>query len=251
MGGLTVRREGADGATVYVGFNRPDRRNAYDTEVMSELDQLLKELSLDDGVGCLVLHGDARSFCSGGDLAEVLALAEQGAGALRDGWFAPLLRLNQRLLTFPSPTVAAVAGYALAGGLELALCCDFLVVADEAKLGDQHINVGLVPGGGATVTLVDRVGAQRAKELMLTGRRLTGTEAVDIGLALWSAPADRFDDEVAAFAASLAGKRRTASQQIKLLVGPRVDLDAMREEQYVAARDLAGAEMLGVLRGFG
>ncbi|HEY0639907.1 MAG TPA: enoyl-CoA hydratase/isomerase family protein [Pseudonocardiaceae bacterium] len=248
MGGLTERR---DGDVVYLGFNRPDRRNAYDSSVMAELDGRLRELALDTSVGALVLHGDERSFCSGGDLDEVRGLAEQGAAALREGWFGPLLRLNQRLLTFPSPTVAAVAGYALAGGLELALCCDFLVVSEAAKLGDQHINVGLVPGGGATETLVARVGAQRAKELMLTGRRLTGVEAVDIGLALWSAPAERFDAEVAAFATGLAAKRRVASQQIKLLVGPRVSIDALREEQDVAARDLAGDEMLAVLRGLG
>src|SRR5690606_37044251 len=119
--GITFRRRED---VVYLGFDRPDKRNAYNRAVLDALDERLREIAADPSVGCVVLHGDDTAFCSGGDLREVLDLAEQGADALREGWFAPLLRVTQRLATLPAPTVAAVRGLALAGGLELALCCD-------------------------------------------------------------------------------------------------------------------------------
>lgn len=245
---LTLRR--AEGAA-HVGINRPEKRNAYNRAVVAELDGLLEALATDDDVRCVVLHGDERAFCSGGDLLEVRALADQGALALRDGWFAPLLRLTQRLLTFPAPTIAAVRGLALAGGLELACCCDFIVTTDEAQLGDQHINAGLIPGGGATDLLARRVGKQRAKELMLTGRRVRGQEAVAIGLALWSEPDDEFDARLSAFVGSITGKRDEALRAIKLLVGPDADVVALRREQEVAARDMSGDEVRALLHSFG
>lgn len=239
------------GAVAYVGLNRPEKRNAYNRAVIQELDALLRELTTDDAVRCVVLHGDERAFCSGGDLVEVRALAEAGASALREQWFAPLLRVSQRLLTFPAPTVAAVRGMALAGGLELACCCDFIVATDEASLGDQHLNAGLIPGGGATDLLARRVGPQRAKELIMTGRRVSGAEAAAIGLALWSAPAGEFDARLEEFVGSLTDKRDEALRAVKLLAGPDVDLDAIRREQELAARDMSGEAVRTILRGFG
>lgn len=239
------------GDVAYLGFDRPDTRNAYNRAVMEALDQRLREIAVDPSIGCVVLHGDERAFCSGGDLREVLELAEQGADALREGWFEPLLRVTQRLATLPMPTVAAVRGLALAGGLELALCCDLLIVADDARLGDQHINAGLIPGGGATDTLVRRIGAQRAKHLMLTGRRVSGREAAEIGLALWSAPAENFDAEMEGLTSELAAKRKEAARAIKLLVGPDLDPEAVRREQDAAAYDMSGETVLDQLRSFG
>lgn len=245
---LTIRR--AHGA-VWVGFNRPDKRNAYNRAVMTELDRTLRELTTDTDMRCLVLHGDEGSFCSGGDLSEVRELADQGPRALKEKWFAPLLALSQRILTFPMPTIAAVRGLALAGGLELACCCDFIVTTEEAKLGDQHINAGLIPGGGATDLLARRIGPQRAKELMLTGRRLQGTEAAEIGLALWSAPEGEFERRLAAFVDSLTSKRHDALAAIKLLMGPTADPAALRRESEVAARDMSGPDVRQLLHSFG
>lgn len=243
--------EKREGAIVYLGFNRPDKRNAYNMESIATLNSKLTELSRDKNIGTLILHGDARAFCSGGDLIEVKALAEEGAAALRDSWFRPLMEMTRRLVTFPVPTIAAVRGAALAGGLEIALCCDFLVVTDDAKIGDQHINHGLIPGGGATETLVNRIGAQKAKDLILTGRRISGAEAAKIGLALWSVPDENFDEALNKFAQEISEKRREASRLVKMLIGPEHDFDGIAQEQDVAAYDMSGDEILTVLRGFG
>lgn len=245
---LIERREGS---AVFIGFNRPEKRNAYNTEVIAALNARLRELSHDKEISVLILHGDAKAFCSGGDLKEVRTLAEAGAEALRDGWFKPLLEMTKRLVTFPVPTVAAVRGAALAGGLEIALCCDFLVATDEAKIGDQHINHGLIPGGGATETLVNRIGIQRAKDLILTGRRVSGVEAARIGLALWSVPDSEFDAALSTFVKEISDKRREALRLVKMLIGPEHDFDGISREQDVAARDMSGDEILTVLRGFG
>jgi enoyl-CoA hydratase/carnithine racemase len=245
---LNERREGD---VVYLGFNRPEKRNAYNMGLIEALNEALTRLGRDGSLRCLVLHGDDRAFCSGGDLTEVLELAEQGPEALRTSWFEPLLEMSRRLMTFPAPTVAAVRGAALAGGLEIALCCDLLVTVDTARLGDQHINHGLIPGGGATETLVRRVGAQRAKHLILSGRRISGADAAEIGLALWSTPEEKFDQELTQLVSELAGKRGEAARLVKMLIGPEHDHEGIQREQLVAARDMSGEEMLTVLRGFG
>jgi len=235
----------------HVSFNRPDKRNAYNRETLAALQVVLKDVATDPDVGALVLQGVGGTFCSGGDLKDVRELAHEGPDALHSGWFEPLFELIQRLSTLPVPTVAAVRGMALAGGLEFALCCDFIVVSDEAKLGDQHINAGLIPGGGATQLLTSRIGRQRALDLMLTGRRVKGAEAAEIGLALWSAPDSEFDDRLSTFVASLIDKRRQATEAIKLLVGPRINLDGIREEQAVAVRDMTSPDTLALLDSFG
>ena len=249
MSNLLIERR--EGAIVYLGFNRPDKRNAYNIELIAELNSKLRQLSRDKEIGVLILHGDAKAFCSGGDLKEVRTLAEIGAEALRDQWFQPLMEMTRRLVTFPVPTIAAIRGAALAGGLEIALCCDFLVATDDAKIGDQHINHGLIPGGGATETIVNRIGPQRAKDLILTGRRISGTEAARIGLALWSVPEETFDEALNAFAVQLSDKRREASRLVKMLIGPEHDFDGIAQEQDVAAYDMSGDEILTILRGFG
>jgi enoyl-CoA hydratase/carnithine racemase len=161
------------------------------------------------------------------------------------------MEMTRRLVTFPVPTIAAIRGAALAGGLEIAMCCDFLVATDDAKIGDQHINHGLIPGGGATETIVNRIGSQRAKDLILTGRRISGTEAARIGLALWSVPDESFDEALNTFAVQLSDKRREASRLVKMLIGPEHDFDGIAQEQDVAAYDMSGDEILTILRGFG
>jgi enoyl-CoA hydratase len=126
--------------------------------------------------------------------------------------------LNQcflQLEELPVPTIALVHGFALAGGLELVLACDMAIVAEDARLGDQHANFGLMPGGGSTQRLPRRVGLPRAMELLTTGRWLTGPESVEWGLALRSVPIERLDQELEGLLASLRGKSRTGLGWIK------------------------------------
>lgn len=234
-----------------VGLNRPSKRNAYNRAMLARLDEVLASLADREDVGVVVLFGQAGTFCSGGDLIEVRGLAHGGQDELQDGWFAPLYGVTRRLTSLPVPTVAAVRGLALAGGLELAMCCDFIVTSDEARLGDQHINAGLIPGGGATQLLAERVGRQRAMELILTGRRVRGQEAVSIGLALWSAAEEEFDKRLDAFLSMLTAKRPAAMEAVKLLMSRTFDLEDVRAEMAVAVRDMTSPPTLELLDSFG
>ena len=140
------------------------------------------------------------------------------------------------------PTVAVVQGFALAGGLELAMACDMTIVSNEAKLGDQHANFGLMPGGGSTQRLPRRIGMQRAMELLTTGRWLTGPEAVDWGLALRSTDEANLNAELESILSSLRDKSRESLSWIKsitrqgrdLSVNSGIQLESSAFVQYLA-----------------
>jgi enoyl-CoA hydratase len=124
----------------------------------------------------------------------------------------------------PVPTIALVQGFALAGGLELALACDMVIAAEDARLGDQHANFGLMPGGGSTQRLPRRIGMQRAMELLTSGRWLLGQEAADWGLVLRAVPAEALDEELEKLLASLRSKSRTGLSWIKSITQRGKDL---------------------------
>jgi enoyl-CoA hydratase/carnithine racemase len=190
-----------------IRLNRPDAMNALSPELLGEFLQAVAEIGQDQSVKALVVRGEGRAFCAGADLI------------FFDSVFDDLARLNSyvqllnrcllQLEELPVPTIALVHGFALAGGLELVLACDMAIVADDARLGDQHANYGLMPGGGSTQRLPRRVGMPRAMELLTTGRWLSGPESVEWGLALRSVPAQRIDEELEGLLASLRSKSRT------------------------------------------
>jgi enoyl-CoA hydratase/carnithine racemase len=175
--------------------------------LLREFNQAIAEVGQDQGIKALVVRGEGRAFCAGADLI------------FFDSVFDDLAQLNSyiyllnqcflQLEDLPVPTIAVVHGFALAGGLELLLACDMAIVADDARLGDQHANFGLMPGGGSTQRLPRRVGMPRAMELLTTGRWLSGPEAVEWGLALRSVPAQQLDEELEGLLAALRGKSRT------------------------------------------
>src|SRR5262249_3174100 len=150
-----------------------------------------------------------RAFSAGVDLKELQGehMMEDAGKHLR--FTARLRDLFLRVENLPVPVIAAVRGYALAGGLELALCCDIILCADDAQLGDQHPHLPLIAGAGGTQRLPRRIGPQRAAELLFTGRRLSGPEAVAYGLALRSYPPDELVAGVEALVDQLRGKSRT------------------------------------------
>jgi len=190
----------------YATFNRPKALNAIDEEVLADLTDLLQRVAHDHGVKALVFGGSGEVFSVGLDLG-LLQKAFADTTYFRD----VLERFKSVLLgieALPVPVVAAVNGLARAGGFELALACDLVLIADEAKIGDTHLAFGILPGGGASQRLPRLIGRQRARDLILTGRWIMGPEAVSLGLALRSVPRASLAGEVE----ELAGRFRSLSR---------------------------------------
>jgi enoyl-CoA hydratase len=162
---VSVERDGAVGL---VRLNRPEERNLLTAKVMEVLVESVEELDADTGVRCVVIAGGKDSFAAGGDMAD--ADSEDAADLWR--------RLREPL----TPMVAAVSGYALGGGWELALGCDLVIASENAEFGQPEIMLGLIPGAGATQRLTRTIGRQRTMELVLTGRRIAASEALSLGL---------------------------------------------------------------------
>lgn len=192
-----------DGAVAEIRFNRPDRLNAVTQLLYDELDQALSRADQDPDVRVVVLTGQGRAFCVGADMKE------HKAGRTpfdRRQYLLGQQVVCRRLMTQSKPVIAAVNGYALGAGAEMAIACDFMLMADDAQIGLPEISIGNYLGGGVTWLLPRLVGLARARELVFMGDRIDGPQAVRIGLASRSWPADRFMEEVRAFAAQLAGK---------------------------------------------
>jgi enoyl-CoA hydratase/carnithine racemase len=171
-----VLRQDADGIAVLT-LNRPQALNALSPDLFVELRGHIEDIARAvDAVGCVILHGEGRSFCAGNDLKAIKA----GEGELPPDFQETTVDL---LAGLPQPTIAAVQGHCYTGGLELALACDLLIAADSAKFADTHGKWGLTPRWGMSQRLPRRVGPLKAKEMMFTGRVVPGEEAAAIGLA--------------------------------------------------------------------
>ena len=196
-----------------LSLNRPDALNALSVELLNEFYEATLQVKADQSVKALLIRGEGRAFCAGADLLYFESI-------LDDLQFMPeyvnlLNKCLSQLELLPVPTIALVQGFALAGGLELMLACDMAIVAEDARIGDQHANYGLMPGGGSTQRLPRRVGLQRAMELLTPGRWLSGIEAVDWGLALKAASIDSLEEVVATLLDSLRNKSRVGLSMIK------------------------------------
>ncbi len=179
-----------------ITLNRPDALNAITPTMLGELNVAVAALSADDGVHAIVLTGSGRAFSAGVDLKSL------GARTIDNGCVGDILDVPARALTTalaaaPKPVIAAVNGFCFTGALELALACDIILVAAEAKLGDTHAKFGLRPTWGMSQRLPKLVGLARARELSFTARMISGQEAFDIGLAARVAPRDDFADALA------------------------------------------------------
>jgi len=171
------------GAVGIARLNRPDARNAHSPELMEELATLLEGWDEDPGVGCTVIAGDDEWFAAG---ADIKAMATR---SFQDVLTPPSARFWPRLAALRTPLVAAVSGYALGGGCELALACDMIVASESAEFGQPEILLGIIPGGGGTQRLARVMGKQKAMEIVLTGRRITAAEAERLGIVNTVAPA--------------------------------------------------------------
>jgi enoyl-CoA hydratase len=200
---ITTREEPI--ATVQI--NRPDVLNALNEEVLDELVKALTALDDDDAIRCIVLTGNERAFAAGADIKENFVTA------------TPVSMLKQDLTTrweairrIRTPIIAAVSGYALGGGCELAMICDIVVASETAQFGQPEINLGIIPGAGGTQRLTRTVGKYRANELILTGRRIKADEAKAIGLAAQVFPAASWLDDAKALARTIAEKPPVAAR---------------------------------------
>jgi enoyl-CoA hydratase len=192
-----------------VRFNRPKELNALNTFLMEELVNALEAFDRDPAVGCLVITGSERAFAAGADIKEMA-----GASAVD-----MLLRDNiarwDRLRRVKKPIIAAVSGFCLGGGCELAMACDLIVASESARFGQPEINLGVMPGAGGTQRLTRAVGKAIAMEMVLNGRYLSADEAARFGLVNRVVPVEVYLDEALALAQSIAARARLAVRLAK------------------------------------
>lgn len=213
-----------------ITIDRPEQRNAIDMATHAELERLWPDLAGDKDVRAIILTGAGRHFSTGGDIEAMATRAANGEAFDHALSIAPATRrLFTNILDTPQPIIAAVNGHATGLGATLALFADICVIAEEAKFGDTHVDVGLVAGDGGAVIWPLLIGANRAKELLMRATLLSGREAFDLGLANHLAPADEVLDKAKALAAELAAKPPLAVQWTKLSVNRtiRAQLDAV------------------------
>jgi enoyl-CoA hydratase len=194
-----------------IRFHRPTVRNALCEDMVKEFAAALDCFEADDSVGAIVVTGDERAFAAGADINEMAKIDSFASSYLSDfnggAWI--------RLTSCRKPTIAAVAGYALGGGCELALMCDFILAADTAKFGQLEVTVGLMPGGGGTQRLARFIGKSKAMEMCLSGRSMDAIEAERAGLVSRVLPADELLDEAIATARRIARLSRPVVMMIK------------------------------------
>jgi enoyl-CoA hydratase len=207
-------------ASALVTFDRPDTLNAVNAAVLDDLEATLGTLEAAADLRVVVLTGAGRAFVGGGDIAHMAALApDEGERFVYRG--QAVLRRLERL---PLVTIAALNGFALGGGLEIALACDLRVAAETAELGLPEVTVGLIPGWGGTQRLVRLVGRGVAKELILTGRRVGAAEARELGIVNRVVPAPGLLDACRELAAQLRRPSSLAVRQAKKAIDEGADL---------------------------
>ena len=178
-----------------ITLNRPKALNALNDALMDELGDALAKFDADDNIGCLVITGNEKAFAAGADI-----------GAMKDWSYMDVYRSGyitrnwERIRTVRKPVIAAVAGFALGGGCELAMMCDFTIAAETAKFGQPEIKLGVIPGAGGTQRLPRAVGKAKAMDLVLTGRMMDAAEAERAGLVSRVVAADKLLDEALAAA---------------------------------------------------
>jgi enoyl-CoA hydratase/carnithine racemase len=201
--------------SLWIRLNRPDAMNSLTPEVLQAIDKGLDQALESTDVMTVVLTGTGRAFCAGADLKYVRGqLGENGTSA----FLAGVLRTMSRLDRFPKPVIASLNGITLAGGLELVLCCDLVIAAQSAKIGDAHANYGLLPGGGGSVRLPRVIGPTRAKYLLYTGEFVSAEDMREAGLVNQVVDDSQLDAATQKVADTIATKSPLGLQRMKALV---------------------------------
>jgi enoyl-CoA hydratase len=193
-----------------IRLNRPEALNALSDALMDEIAATVEAFESDAGIGCIVITGSEKAFAAGADIA---AMKEWG---YMDVYKADFISRNlDRVARCRKPVIAAVAGFALGGGCELAMMCDFIIAAENARFGQPEIKLGVLPGAGGTQRLPRAIGKAKAMEMSLTGRLMDAAEAERCGLVARIVPTDKLLDEALATAAAIAGYSLPVAMMIK------------------------------------
>ncbi len=198
------------GAVGVITLNRPKLLNALSFGVFREIAAAVDDLEADDRIGCILLTGSEKAFAAGADIREMQPKT------FVDMFGSDFIAIGgNRVATCRKPTIAAVSGYALGGGCELAMMCDIIIAADTAKFGQPEITLGTIPGLGGTQRLTRAVGKSKAMDLCLTGRMMDAAEAERSGLVSRMVPPDRLMDEALAMAEKIAAMSHPAAAMAK------------------------------------
>ena len=206
-----------------ITINRPEVLNALNLQVLKELDTMLDEVEGNKDIYVLVITGAGRAFVAGADIGEMAHYSAAEAKSFSRHGNSIMLRLTR----FPRPVIAAVNGYALGGGCELAMSCDIRIGSDKAKFGMPEVGLGITPGFGGTQRMARLIGMGRAKELLYTARKVKAPEALAIGLVQGVYPVEQLMEETLKMAARIAGNAPIAVRATKKAVndGLQVDMD--------------------------
>jgi len=198
-----------DGHVATLQMDRPKALNALNSDMMKEVAHALADLQADDDIGCVILTGNEKAFAAGADIKE-----------MQDNDYLDIYKTDgfvnhSAIERFRKPIIAAVAGYALGGGCEIAMMCDFIIAADNAKFGQPEINLGVIPGIGGTQRLTKAVGKAKAMDLCLTGRMMDAEEAERAGLVARIVPLDALMDTAKEAATKIASQSQPIAMMAK------------------------------------
>ena len=211
-----------DGAVATIQLHRPEKKNSLNGEMRDELTRLLDDLARKPAIRALVITGNDEIFCAGADISEMGGPANAEASYHHAREFQILF---DRVESLPQPVIAAVSGYALGGGCELALAADFRIASESAKFGLPEIKIGAFPGGGGTQRLTRLIGIAKAKEMILLGDPIGAQEALAIGLVMKVMSKEMYLTEATSLAAKLAALPRLALQASKMLINRSQEID--------------------------
>jgi enoyl-CoA hydratase len=189
-----------EGSTALITFNRPEKRNALNEKLSREIESALLSAEADPAVKAIILTGGMKFFISGADIEFLSGKGEELTPHRMYETHFKTQSLYRTLSSLPKPTIAAIAGYALGGGLELALCCDFRIAAKNTRLGVPEIKLGILPGAGGTQRLSRLIGLTKAKEMVLTGEPILAEDAFQLGLLNKVVALEELMNEARAFA---------------------------------------------------
>jgi enoyl-CoA hydratase len=221
---LTEKR----GRVGLVTLNRPQVHNAISRQLLRELMDALEEFDQDDSVGAMVVTGDEKAFAAGADIKE---MAENSAAQIKKNDFVTAF---SRIMNVRKPVIAAVSGWALGGGMEIALSCDMIIASESAKFGQPEITIGVIPGAGGTQRLTYALGKAIAMEVILNNRVLSAVEALEFGLVNRVVEIEKYLDEAVRLAEEIAGRPPLAVRAAKKMINQAFELglsDALLEER--------------------
>lgn len=201
-----------------ITLNRPKALNALNAQLIAEMNTALDAFDADHAIGCIVLTGSEKAFAAGADIREMQHKTFEEVVA------EDYLRTWDHINAIRKPIIAAVAGFALGGGFEFALACDFIIAADTAKFALPEVTLGIVPGGGGTQRLARLVGKSKAMEMILTGRMMDAAEAERLGIVARVVAADKLMDEVTATAEKMASQSQPVIASAKRVVNAAYEM---------------------------